>query len=112
MNILTADLYGLYSTETGTSLAAPHVAGGLALLLSANPNMDAATQEQALINFAVDLGASGPDDVFGHGHLDLLSALDWLATNPTPHRPSRQTSTWLWVNLSRFPPRRIRLTMA
>jgi subtilisin family serine protease len=32
MGIRTADLYGLYWDATGTSMAAPHVAGGLALL--------------------------------------------------------------------------------
>jgi len=84
VNILTADLYGIYGTNTGTSLAAPHVAGGLALLLSAYPNLDAATQEQALLQTAVDLGASGPDDVFGYGRLDLLAALNWASTAPTP----------------------------
>jgi serine protease AprX len=84
VNILTTDLYGIYSTNSGTSLAAPHVAGGLALLLSAYPNLSAAEQESALIQSAVDLGASGPDDVYGYGRLDLLGAFNWLASSPTP----------------------------
>jgi serine protease AprX len=84
VNILTTGLYGTYNTDSGTSFAAPHVAGGLALLLSAYPNLDAGMQEQALIQSAVDLGASGPDDVFGYGRLDLLSALNWASTAPTP----------------------------
>jgi hypothetical protein len=58
-------------------------AGGLALLLSAYPNLSVDQQEQALINTAVDLGVSGPDDVYGYGRLDLQSALTWVSTAPT-----------------------------
>ena len=87
VNVRTTDRYGLYTTATGTSLAAPHIAGGLALLLSAYPELDAGMQEQALINSAVDLGASGPDDVFGYGRLDLFSAFNWAATAPTSTPP-------------------------
>jgi len=83
VNVLTTGLFGTYTTDSGTSFAAPHVAGGLALLLSAYPNLDAGMQEGALINTAVDLGASGPDDVYGYGRLDLLSALSWAAIAPT-----------------------------
>ncbi len=83
VNIRSADLYGSYATNTGTSLAAPHVAGGLALLLSAYPDLSAADQASALTYSAVDLGASGPDDVYGYGRLDLLAAFNWLATAPT-----------------------------
>jgi hypothetical protein len=87
VNILSADLYGSYSTNTGTSLAAPHVAGGLALLLSAYPNLAADDQVNALTHSVVDLGASGPDDVYGYGRLDLLAALNWLEANP-PSTPA------------------------
>jgi len=87
VNVLTTGLYGTYYTDSGTSFAAPHVAGGLALLLSAYPNLDAGMQAGALINTAVDLGASGPDDVFGYGRLDLFSALDWAASAPTSTPP-------------------------
>ncbi len=84
VSLFTTGLYGTYHTDSGTSFASPHVTGGLALLLSAYPNLDATMQEEALINSAVDLGASGPDDVFGYGRLNLLSALNWIATAPTP----------------------------
>jgi subtilisin family serine protease len=83
VNIRTTDLYGGYTTNSGTSFAAPHVVGGLALLLSAYPDLSAADQASALTHSAVDLGASGPDNVYGYGRLDLLAALNWLASAPT-----------------------------
>lgn len=84
VGIHTTDLYGFYNDATGTSLAAPHVAGGLALLLSAYPDLTATQQENALKNSALDLGAGGPDNVFGYGRLDVLAAYQWINNNPTP----------------------------
>ena len=55
-------------------MAAPHVAGALALLLSAYPGLTAAQQEAALEQGAQDLGPSGPDNSFGFGRLDVLGA--------------------------------------
>src|SRR5215471_3896395 len=57
VGIHTTDLYGLYADPTGTSVAAPHVAGALALLLQAFPGMSADRQAAALENSAIDLGA-------------------------------------------------------
>ncbi|MGC9468007.1 MAG: S8 family serine peptidase [Anaerolineae bacterium] len=84
VSIHTTDLYGSYTDATGTSLAAPHVAGGLALLLSAFPASSIAEQEAALLNSAVDLGPVGPDNDFGYGRLDLWAAYEWLLNAPTP----------------------------
>lgn len=84
VGIHTADLDGSYYDATGTSLAAPHAAGGLALLLSALPNLSVAEQETALIQGAVDLGAIGPDNDYGHGRLDLFAAYQWVVNTPAP----------------------------
>jgi subtilisin family serine protease len=80
--IRTTDLYGGYIEDTGTSVAAPHVAGALALLLSAFPGLSADRQEAALEAGAVDLGPAGPDSDFGYGRLDALAAYQWLAATP------------------------------
>jgi subtilisin family serine protease len=82
VGIHTTDLYGLYADPTGTSVAAPHVAGVLALLLQAFPGMPADRQASALENSAADLGAAGPDNGYGYGRLDALAAYQWLATTP------------------------------
>ncbi len=76
--VRTADLYGTYQTANGTSLAAPHVAGALALLLGAFPDLTIAQQENALLEGAVDLGLAGPDNTFGEGRLDVLAAYNSL----------------------------------
>ncbi|MFN2227758.1 MAG: S8 family serine peptidase [Anaerolineae bacterium] len=80
VEVRTAGLYGTYQTATGTSLSAPHVAGALALLLSADPNLTVAQQEEALLQGAVDLGPLGPDNTYGQGRLDVLAAYDPLIT--------------------------------
>ena len=84
--INTTDRFGRYFQATGTSLAAPHVSGALALLLSAFPGLTAEQQRLALVNTAVDLGDPGPDNNFGYGRLDVLAAYDLLAAGgvPTP----------------------------
>jgi subtilisin family serine protease len=82
VGVRTTDLYGGYLDATGTSLAAPHAAGALALLLSAFPELSADRQQGALESTAVDLGAGGPDNAYGHGRLDVLAAYRWLSTAP------------------------------
>ncbi len=96
--INTTDLYGLYNAYTGTSLSAPHAAGGLALLLNAFPNLTADQQVTALVGTATDLGSAGPDSTFGYGRLDLLAAYNWLAgggvsATPSPTPTATQTPT-------------------
>ena len=56
----------------GTSSATPHVAGAAALLKSSDPiYYNAKNLKDALVRSTVDMGDPGPDNVFGHGRLDL-----------------------------------------
>lgn len=81
VNILTTDRYGLFQYQTGTSVASPHVAGTLALLLGAKPGLSADVQQQVLLDTAADLGTAGVDETYGHGLVDASAA---YAALPVP----------------------------
>lgn len=82
VGINAADRYGLYQSVSGTSVAAPHVTGGLALLLGASPALQPGAPENAVTSSAFDLGPVGPDDAYGHGRLDVLAAWNVLQDVP------------------------------
>ena len=70
-----------YAFVTGTSFAAPHVAGAMALLKSVFPQADVYDLEEAIETSALDIEASGPENDSGSGLLDAVDAYDWLAAN-------------------------------
>ncbi len=84
VNIRTTDLQGFYTLASGTSLAAPHVSGALALLLSVEPNLGPDQLQTVLLNTAVDLGSPGPDNDYGYGKLDILAAYQLVASGTIP----------------------------
>ena len=63
-------------------MATPHVAGAVALMLEANPDLDHFQIKQILKDTAVDLGDPGPDNEYGAGRVDaykaVVAALDLL----------------------------------
>ena len=67
-----------YTFLSGTSMASPHVAGVLALMLSANPELDADDIDRLLEAGALtnDLGLPGRDDLYGHGVINVRRAVD------------------------------------
>ncbi len=82
VNINTADLsFGglpLYVVVSGTSYAAPHAAGAMALLAGAFPGASVAQLEAALTQSAHDLGVAGEDNSYGHGLADVQAAYQFL----------------------------------
>jgi|TARA_A100001391_G_scaffold78435_1_gene50762 subtilase-type serine protease len=74
---------GIYSTQTGggyvrmsgTSMAAPHVAGAAALVKEAFPFFQAYHLQQTLLTTATDIGTAGVDSTYGWGALNVGKAV-------------------------------------
>lgn len=82
-----------YGSLSGTSMATPHVAGAVALLWSARPELrgQIALTENLLNESAdhvstADCSSSGsyPNNVWGYGKINVKAALDLAATTLTP----------------------------
>ncbi|WP_152527963.1 S8 family peptidase [Lutibaculum baratangense] len=79
-NPLQRPIYSTYPTDdygysAGTSMAAPHVAGAVAILIEAYPHFSPGKLTDILFETAEDLGEEGVDAVYGHGLLRLDRAL-------------------------------------
>ena len=74
-DIYSSEPNGSYGYKSGTSMSGPHIAGVVALMRSANPNLDVITIKQVLMETAIDLGATGEDNVYGHGFVDAYAAV-------------------------------------
>ncbi|MDW7773928.1 MAG: S8 family serine peptidase [Desulfobulbaceae bacterium] len=80
VNVRSADLtYGTvlnsYRDFSGTSFAAPHVSGAMALLLQADPELSVDVLEGLIKDSAADPGNPGPDNTYGYGMLDVAAAV-------------------------------------
>ena len=67
---------GQTATRSGTSFAAPHVTGTLALILSALPSLSPAQAVDILVGSLIDLGTRGFDSSFGQGLIDAFEAVN------------------------------------
>jgi hypothetical protein len=65
---------------SGTSFAAPQVAGAVALLAQAFPNLTGTEIVEILLETARDAGPAGTDDIYGTGILDIAAAFMPLGT--------------------------------
>jgi thermitase len=65
-----------YEMDSGTSMAAPAVAGIAALLLSKNPQLTAKEVKWRIEQSATDLGEPGFDQYYGHGMVNASAALN------------------------------------
>jgi|GEM_PF-349559 len=63
---------------SGTSMAAAHVSGAIALLLQNYPELSPFQVKYLLGASSVDLGDPGRDDKFGEGRIDVLRAIERL----------------------------------
>jgi len=67
---------GNCESASGTSFAAPHVAGGIAMLLQYFPNLSGRDAVSILIRTADDRGETGTDAVWGRGAMNLTRAFE------------------------------------
>ncbi|CAH0175463.1 subtilase-type serine protease [Pseudomonas frederiksbergensis] len=65
-----------YANYNGTSMAAPHVAGSVAVLMERFPYMTGAQVASVLRTTATDLGAPGVDALYGWGMINLRKGID------------------------------------
>lgn len=96
-----------YTSLTGTSMAAPHVAGSVALLKQTFPNLTGKQILEALYYTARDLGTAGEDNTYGMGLIDVYAAYLSLGvpdiTPPDPitnliiNNPTSNSLTLQWT---------------
>jgi thermitase len=91
---------GGYDSWTGTSFSAPMVAGAVALMLGVNPALTGSDAIALLKATADDLGAAGPDAVFGAGRLNVQRAVLAAAGQPLPPDTTPPTLLDLQVYLA------------
>ncbi|WP_122856044.1 autotransporter domain-containing protein [Pseudomonas viridiflava] len=65
-----------WANKNGTSMAAPHVAGSMAVLMERFPYMTGAQVADVLKTTATDLGAPGIDALYGWGMINLGKAVN------------------------------------
>jgi uncharacterized repeat protein (TIGR01451 family) len=83
VNIRSTVPNGGYANFSGTSMAAPHVAGLVALMVSADlqdgtRDLNVDELERFMEYTAVDLGDLGPDDDYGYGRIAAYDAVRWV----------------------------------
>jgi subtilisin family serine protease len=85
--------YGWYGAATGTSISAPIVAGSIALLLQANPQLSPEQARTALQASAIKDQFTGPlvspDNSWGGGKLNTIGALDYVLGLPSSTIPQQ-----------------------
>lgn len=97
---------GGYEEASGTSFASPITAAACAVLMAADHTMTSTEVENLLKETALDFSAKGRDDYYGHGMIQLDTALAMVSpTNPlsidtfTVDKPTGQTlGTLLTLN--------------
>ena len=93
--IYTTDLFGGYTLDSGTSLAAPYVTGVAALFI----HNGVADVRNELISTAIDLGPVGFDPLYGYGLVNAAAA----TAIPAPSAISLAALGVLLARRKRFP---------
>ena len=89
-----------YASRAGTSMAAPMVSGGLAILFQAFPYVETSDILRLLFETATDLGEEGVDSVYGRGMMNLKAALNPVGSASIPIKGSTAASAGIDVQAS------------
>ncbi|KYK32081.1 MAG: hypothetical protein AYK22_00545 [Thermoplasmatales archaeon SG8-52-3] len=83
VNIRSSIPGGSYESYSGTSMAAPHVNGVVALMREVNPNISVKSIKEIIYQTAFDLGDLGEDNDYGWGMIDAYEAVLIIGQSPT-----------------------------
>ena len=83
-SIVTTKMNNAIGSWNGTSFSSPATAGVVALIMSANPHLTPSEVESILKSSALDLGATGWDNKFGHGRVDAAAAVQLALATASP----------------------------
>lgn len=100
VNILATGLDEERFLVSGSSFAAPHVSGAIAVLYDLFPNLSADDMVDLITSTATDLGAPGIDDVYGHGLINLEEAVLPQGTIQTEVAAGEDGTTTLMVEFN------------
>jgi len=97
---------GYISGYSGTSMACPHVAGLMALMLSKNPSLIAAEIDSIIEVTAVDRGPAGKDNSYGAGRINCLAAVNLVPISDKPYifKQSHVIDDWMGNNNGKMDP--------
>jgi subtilisin family serine protease len=74
--VISCNTTGGLVSNSGTSMACPHVSGLVALMLQGNPALTIDEVRTIAESTAIDLGTAGKDNKFGHGRFDAMACLE------------------------------------
>ncbi|MBF0407719.1 MAG: S8 family serine peptidase [Candidatus Riflebacteria bacterium] len=82
--VVSCKVGGGLVSNSGTSMACPHVAGLAALMLQANPKITISEMREIAEATAIDLGDKGKDNKFGSGRFDALACITKIVPQTPP----------------------------
>ena len=104
VGVRSSVLNGGYSNSSGTSMAGPHVAGAVALIIAANPQLagqvetietlleQTAVQKTAVQDSCTADPQAIPNNFYGHGRIDVLAAVNEALTIVNTDTPDLTTA--------------------
>jgi hypothetical protein len=100
VNVRSSIPGGGYDTSSGTSMAAPHVNGVVALMREYNSNISVNSIKEIIYQTAYDLGDSGEDNDYGWGMIDAYEAILNIGQPPTIPEFNGPTDGMTGISLS------------